>query len=554
MPATRRSTRHVAQQPHSSLLPSSLHTGVPTGEPESWASASTATLPTRYTIAIALPTDQGPLDVTRGYAEYVRGEEALSDAWRRNEEAEGRVLDLRSKRFVRHIDDSACQPSQPTRDDNKALWYTAGLSYLCICKLEDVRRAYSPALPPPTIDTLPSLSPVVLPDCLPLVHILPNWSTDLSADLDPPQDQLEEFDLSWRDADGSGWGAQASCDDLEPQDSQAPLIHEPDEVSRIRKGKFKAVDPVTPSGGLSDLAESESWKVRRAYWRKLISDDAGYGQIWSIIPRPHHLNPSPLAKPRTNHPPTPPDYILPRALVSSIAPGSTPSHPYHPDLRMYISSNPTARLYWLIPLHGPVIIPTLLSTSAKVPTSTTTTSSKIPTPSYGEIVDSLPSDTASDPKVRPAPIIWTSALLRYIWQSFLVPLVSQSPVNAFGHITIRLSGPKPDPFLALLPPPPLDRHMYFSGDTATRPERVEAGDHLRIYVDAKKALALRTWLHGIEIPGNIVRAQKGKEILVEEGKGSERSERGQEKGDIWRPFHKVRLCLIGEKGEVLVVA
>jgi hypothetical protein len=61
---------------------------------------------------------------------------------------------------------------------------------------------------------------------------------------------------------------------------------------------------------------------------------------------------------------------------------------------------------------------------------------------------------------------------------------------------------------------------------------------MRVYCDAKDALSLRTWLHGVHVdakatgqPGDVGTGGKGRRL-----------------------FDKVRLCLIGEQGEVLIVA
>jgi hypothetical protein len=70
-----------------------------------------------------------------------------------------------------------------------------------------------------------------------------------------------------------------------------------------------------------------------------------------------------------------------------------------------------------------------------------------------------------------------------------------------------------------------------------KPIRSEAGDHLRIYCDAKEALSLRTWLNGVAIDPTIVGPTR---------EGVENKP--------WKLFDKVRLCLIGERGEVLMVA
>jgi len=65
-----------------------------------------------------------------------------------------------------------------------------------------------------------------------------------------------------------------------------------------------------------------------------------------------------------------------------------------------------------------------------------------------------------------------------------------------------------------------------------RPVRVETGDHIRVYCNAKHALALRTWFHGIEVDRGSIQSGEG----------------------ILKLFHRVRLVLVGERGEALVVA
>ncbi len=116
--------------------------------------------------------------------------------------------------------------------------------------------------------------------------------------------------------------------------------------------------------------------------------------------------------------------------------------------------------------------------------------------------------------------------------SFLIPL-HQRDDQPFGAISIRLSGPKPDPFIAFTPPPPLVSHQHTPpGKQGTTPARVDAGDHVRVYCDARYALGLRTWLYGIEVDRAVIKAGTG----------------------MFRPFDKVRLVLAGERGEVLIVA
>lgn len=146
-----------------------------------------------------------------------------------------------------------------------------------------------------------------------------------------------------------------------------------------------------------------------------------------------------------------------------------------------------------------------------------------------------------------------------------------------GALSIRLSGPKPDPFLDLTDPLPLATYQHVPeqlkemGD-GLGPVRAECGDHIRVYVDAKYALALRTWLYALEINCETSRKEEvGVQRKVSESSGgigmegtvqsgdvllndTGKLENGKGKGRGLRVFHKARLALIGEKGEVLVVA
>jgi hypothetical protein len=143
---------------------------------------------------------------------------------------------------------------------------------------------------------------------------------------------------------------------------------------------------------------------------------------------------------------------------------------------------------------------------------------------------------------RPAPIYWTPALLLTFLQHLLG--LRSDEKRPLGSISMAFSGPKPDPFIALHPPRPLVPHTSRSSEglektgMAMRPVRPEMGDHLRIYVDADRALALRMWLNGVERG-----FQEGKDGKETDGKGY-----------TGLLFYRVRLALVGERGEVLTVA
>lgn len=121
MPVTRRS--HANSQSQSSLIPPA-NSSQPN---ETFTSVSTATLPPRYKITLAVGASDLPLSKETRDEAYIRGEEVLSDGWRRDIDVEGRLADLR-KRAV---------GSGP--DDGKVLWYTAGLHFPCTCTYRSSR-------------------------------------------------------------------------------------------------------------------------------------------------------------------------------------------------------------------------------------------------------------------------------------------------------------------------------------------------------------------------------------------------------------------------------
>lgn len=255
---------------------------------------------------------------------------------------------------------------------------------------------------------------------------------------------------------------------------------------------------------------------------------AAYTQPHSLFPK---LNGSCQSKS-----PLPPKYILPRfySLASS-------SHPFHPNLDLYIANNPYARVYWSIPIQGPIHIPTYSDHLSTPPP-------KAPVPSSAQ----LRSSASILPKSRGALISWTPGLLSHFWSDFLIPL--HALPESFGTVSITLSGPKPDPYLSLRPSEPLppwsthslsahteqETSAYSAGDSVgSRPVRPEMGDHIRIYSPLESALSLRTWLHAIEVDSNII-------------EGLTKLEDGPKK--LVRLFDKARFVLVGDRGEALIVA
>lgn len=124
-----------------SLVPDTLTSTVS----QATESYSTATLPPRYTITLALPPAEVPLDEAQQLKEYIKGEEALSDAWRRDEQEEGRLEMGWSKRGIkrRKLDSKGREGNVArvawkvgVKNGDVPLWYTAGLSFPCLCEAQ----------------------------------------------------------------------------------------------------------------------------------------------------------------------------------------------------------------------------------------------------------------------------------------------------------------------------------------------------------------------------------------------------------------------------------
>lgn len=194
-------------------------------------------------------------------------------------------------------------------------------------------------------------------------------------------------------------------------------------------------------------------------------------------------------------------------------------------------------MYWLLPIHGPVVVPAL--NDSVLDTRAVLKETDVPIPSAGSFSTGLIAPH-SIKSIRPVTLNWTPSLLNHFLQSFLLPLRQSRTYS----LSLTFSGPKPDPFIALPSPLPLDHHLHMKKSQADGeckgcvPVRPEAGDHLRVYCDAKEALSLRTWLNGIAIDPAVM-GQAGL---------------GDPKTKPRKLFERARLCLIGERGEVLMIA
>ena len=275
----------------------------------------------------------------------------------------------------------------------------------------------------------------------------------------------------------------------------------------------------------------EESKRRKRQWQQLITKDGAYGRVFALLPQPQVWEALCSAQSTIAARPDIPNYNLFRTYRIS-------SHPFHPDLHHYMKRHALERVYWIIPLHGPVVVPAdglydPLDTPEQLPPNTQ--HGQPPSPSVAIFGDP---GSASKAQTRPATIRWTADLVKHFLEAFLLPLQAN---GTFGTLNFRVSGPKPEPFIDLPTPPPPIMHIgvpkAMRDQSRPRPVRAECGDHLRIYCDAAVCLSLRTWLHGIEVEGSFF-------------KNDDPSSRSEHV----RLFDKVRLALVGGRGEVLIVA
>lgn len=173
---------------HSSLLPASSQQA----EGETFASASTATLPLRYRISLAVPPCDFPPSLKEAHAHHVRGEEYLSDAWRRIGEEEGlldkRKEELRNGRAVRPVGRGVefASPGAVPGVERGPLWFTASFRIPCLCRSrQDPEVSQLIAMQVRYQDSLaPSLQPDHLsaPSSSPLSQLTPFQGRSLASE------------------------------------------------------------------------------------------------------------------------------------------------------------------------------------------------------------------------------------------------------------------------------------------------------------------------------------------------------------------------------------
>ncbi|WVO17592.1 hypothetical protein L204_105289 [Cryptococcus depauperatus] len=456
------------------------------------------------------------------------------------------------------------------RQDMKIIWHTAGLSFPCLCSFQSSQLSYTLTRPPPILADLSTFYslPMITPK---IGNQLPHWFEDFEADTEPPFSSLEEFEAEW----------------------STPPRTMPE--SRCSKLSFMALQSIASS--VSPLSSLEVTKRHKKWWRAQIQNDPGYGLIWSFLLPPYTKSLSSTVAPKNGLSGTYHDqenFILPSC--SKVYP-----NPYHPDLHHYARINPEGRVYWLVPVHGPVLIRGVnhpldekktvmvpLQPSAAILSSCESDQVSDLATSSSKMDASVPATISQQPKA----LSWTPERLKW----FITHWVKYCTNSCFGCSSFAFSGPKPDPFLDLALPPPLTVHQYLPSnspyDVKGQPVRVECGDHLRLYCSAKYALQFKSFLNKVWVPKDfnaLVKWQVNKNGCQKNRKGeqqednvldivsmrvkverqpgeqheskSKRQERteqdwvvDEDKVEKYYIFRDTRLTLVGGREEVLVVA
>jgi hypothetical protein len=277
------------------------------------------------------------------------------------------------------------------------------------------------------------------------------------------------------------------------------------------------------------------------------------------------------------------EFQLPRNL-------SDIEHPFHPAISFYLSHAQT-RVHWIIPVNGPVVVPGFRDPVAHTGTNPWASRAFFTPdkPALEETLSALGASIAeSAAHPRPDPIHWTPAVLRSFVQNHF-KTAWRDPTQALGVLHLACSGTKPALFEDE-PPEPLTKHACLPPNTESPPpHRPEAGDHIRIYCDARRAMAVRLWLHWWTVEREVVEPFFG--WKAGEGLGACNVQKTTASGTLsagrsssapavktehkrpqpqpqpqpqdkvpksqskpLQPFKRARFALVGPRGEILVVA
>ncbi|KIR30692.1 hypothetical protein I309_00041 [Cryptococcus deuterogattii LA55] len=518
--------------------------------------------PSHYTITLIVPpsvSDKLSENDKRDW--YVKGEEMIVDA-ERGKEQEG-MLDRRWGVFGKG------KGKQKAGD--AVVWYGAGMRFPCLCSLTSL-NSFTLAKSPPLNSSLTTLEPHPKPNQVPRIGAnLPNWSKKENfKDIDPSLEELDEFEMGWENVPPARPPPlpveNSKRNDVMDEWERLPVQHvrSPQlgagSSQQLTTTKYVS-ESLPPRQALSPIPKIdplETLKWHKKWWREQVHSDPSYGLVFSLLPTPHSQPPPRKAPQRRSlseglvYP-----YKLPRAYYAF-----PDSHPYHPDLSYYCSKKPMARVYWVIPIHGPVLIPGVnypidltaqnrnkgvrnKSLKGLIPsfaTFTPSSTSSTPVQPFPSSSSTLFSTSVSQSHLQPqssaAAIHWTPPKLSWFLQKWVRESWVDDPRGWFGSLSWTLAGPSVSNWVSVPETPP--REISKNAKRAVKPQ---VGDHLRIYCDAERALELRLFISKAWVPTQDF-----------SGQDTKLSEEEEVKLDKERIVEKARLCLVGDRGEVLVVA
>ncbi|KAJ9102296.1 hypothetical protein QFC20_004989 [Naganishia adeliensis] len=366
--------------------------------------------------------------------------------------------------------------------------------------------------------------------------------------------------------DGNGGGDESAVEEISFADSVRAGGEDVQEraVPRILVDGTAVVSPEKASiAQKGRMAERSVLPDQRT---GLVSDQERWRVACHVIPQPHTL-PALPGGPQ----PEPPKSLYER--IPTLPP--TP-HPFHPDLRHYIATEPDTHVTWLIPILGSVIVTLPDELPAKFRPSpgyfALTSDEYRETQKRRQRASSFGASTAAGTTSRSQvrPLVWTKELLREFWEKF----TKMRRVGRFGPISLALVSEetsrsnRPDDEL-------LETHQCLpfnsvSNRTSTKPVRPEMGDHIKVGCNLRYTMAVRCLLKDIQLGGEPTSRSRSPadnvgDTAPRETRASSKSDMARRAGDTLsvtsnavkarkeEPFRGVMLCLVGTRGEVLLV-
>lgn len=255
-------------------------------------------------------------------------------------------------------------------------------------------------------------------------------------------------------------------------------------------------------------------------------------------------------------------------------------HPFHPNLQHYINSSPHTRVKWLIPIHGPVdlVVPEDEAFAGFRPSGGHLAMSEA---EYRDVrkqhrQTSLPTGSnGASTKSLARPLVWTQDSLTETWNM----LLKMRKLGRLGPIALALASTEPDPFRPAARQSSYALHHHknttFRSVDPTcaeaRPVRPEIGDHIKLFCDLRFAMAVRQALKYLALGDDntpLSRTTSGVGISaiaadapslpvhMRQALGptlSSATSTSSKPGTTHLPFRGAKLCLLGDRGEVLVV-